>query len=167
MLWFLYSLTNFVFCRSSNYLYSPFSRLMKAFASWAAWPCIRKFLLCSVSFIYFANFSFSFSLCLIFSYYFFLYSIIDLALASSIFLFYSSAYFFFFNLSAYFWRASSSLAAIILFFLLLMVSLNSYFFFKLEDLLCSSSFFLSDLTSSNLFLSCYKFISSRRPMLTY
>lgn len=83
IVWFLNYVTSFEFCLSSNYLSSPFSKFKNAFAYCAACPCIKNILLCSVSLIYFANFSFSFYFCFSFYSSFFLYSSIDFAFTSS------------------------------------------------------------------------------------
>ena len=83
IVWFLYSVISLLFCRSNSYLSSPFSKFKKAFAYWAAWPCIKNIRRWSVYFISLANFSFSRYFCFAFSSYFFLYYAIDLALTSS------------------------------------------------------------------------------------
>ena len=56
--WCLYSSISFVFCRSSIYRSSPFSRFIKAFAYCCACPCMRNILRWSVYFIYLASFYF-------------------------------------------------------------------------------------------------------------
>lgn len=126
---------------------------MKAFASWAACPCIRNIRLCSVSLIYLASFSFSRCLVLSFSSYFFLYSAIDLALTSCNLFFsaYRSCFFFFLSSSFYF--ANDYRAAKMVVFFWLIVFLKSYFFLIFASLLASYSFFRYILTSSSLDLS--------------
>ena len=167
IVWFLNSVTNLLFCLSSSSRYSPFYRFKNALAYCAAWPCIKNILLCSVYFIYFASFYFSFYLCLSFYYYFFLYSAIDFALTSSNLFFSASTSSFFCLRSAYFCFASYYLAAKIVFFFWEIVDLNYYFFLLFVYLLCSSYLFCSSFTSYSLFLSWSRFISSSKPILTY
>lgn len=71
--WSLYYSINFVFCLSKISLYSPFYKFLKALAYWAAWPCMRNILLCSVYLSYLANLYFYLFFYNSFCYYFFLY----------------------------------------------------------------------------------------------
>ena len=163
---FLYSSISLVFCRSRIYLSYPFYRFLNALASCWACPCIKNILLCSVSFISLANFSFSDFLIYSFFSSFFLYSIIDLALASASLCFSASASSFFFLRYSSFCLASSFLAAMMLSFFWLMVLLNSYFFLLLDSLRLSSSSFRSLFTSDSFCCSWSRVISSNSPIDT-
>jgi hypothetical protein len=116
--------------------------------------------------IYLASFSFYVRLTSAFFYYFFLYSLMDLAFTYAIFCLsiYSSSFLRF--LSSSFCLASSSLWAIITSFFWLMVSLNSSFFFMLTYLFFSSSSLRSRRTSASFCCNWSRVISSSRPIET-